>query len=84
MTSGGVPGGWQWGIISKMNANSNNLLEANEQFTIMANVSDSPPTSSMGIPPSGQFILQIRPPVGAAVPISKSAPGGITNWNLLY
>ena len=41
LVAAGVPGGWQWGILSKQNANSNNLLEANEQFTIMANVSSS-------------------------------------------
>jgi flagellin FlaB len=78
------PGGWQWRIMKISNGNANSLLEPNEQFTIEANVSASPPMPSAGIPPSDQFILQIRPPVGAAVPITKSAPGGITNWNLLY
>ena len=79
-----MPGGWQWGILSKQNANSNNLLEANEQFTVMINVSSSAVSTSTGIPPSDQFTLQIRPPVGAALPITKSAPGGITPLNLLY
>jgi flagellin FlaB len=76
--------GWQWMITKISNGNPNTLLEPNEQFTIQVNVSVSPPTTSNGIPPSDQFTLQIRPPVGAAVPITKSAPGGITNWNLLY
>jgi flagellin FlaB len=76
--------GWQWMITKIANGNSNTMLEPNEQFTIQANVSADPPTPSNGIPPSDQFTLQIRPPVGAAVPITKSAPGGITNWNLLY
>ncbi|HUK39234.1 MAG TPA: archaellin/type IV pilin N-terminal domain-containing protein [Methanomicrobiales archaeon] len=87
LTSTGVavtPAAWQWGILSKQNANSNNLLEANEQFTIMANVSSSVSTTSTGIPPSDQFTLQVRPPVGAALPITKEAPGGITPLNLLY
>jgi flagellin FlaB len=81
---GNQPGGWQWMIKSIQNGNANTLLEPNEQFTIQANVSASPPTPSNGIPPSDQFTLQIRPPVGAALPITKSAPGGITPWNLLY
>ena len=84
LVAAGVPGGWQWGILSKQNANSNNLLEANEQFTVMINVSSSAVSTSTGIPPSDQFTLQIRPPVGAALPITKSAPGGITPVNLLY
>ena len=84
LVAAGVPGGWQWGILSKQNANSNNLLEANEQFTVMINVSSSAVSTSTGIPPSDQFTLQIRPPVGAALPITKSAPGGITPLNLLY
>jgi flagellin FlaB len=81
---GGVPGNWQWGIMSKQNANANNMLESNEQFTIMANISGSPPTRSTGLPPSDSFSLQIRPPIGAALPLTKSAPGGITVMNLLY
>jgi len=84
LAPGQVPGGWQWGIISKQNANANNLLEPNEQFTIMANISPSPPTLSTGLPPSDTFTLQIRPSVGAALPITHEAPGGITNMNILY
>jgi len=84
MTTGGVPGGWQWGIIGKQNSNANNLLEPNEQFTVMVNISANPPTSSTGLPPSDQFTLQIRPPIGAALPITKSAPGGINPLNILY
>lgn len=85
--NGGPPAGWQWYIYSKQNANANNQLEANEQFTIMANVTNSLPQAGpqiYGIIPSDQFTLQIRPPVGAALPITKSAPGGITPMNLLY
>jgi len=79
-----MPNGFEWGILSKQNANSNNVLEANEQFTIMANISASANSLSTGVPPSDQFTLQIRPPVGASLPITKEAPGGITPLNLLY
>jgi flagellin FlaB len=75
------PGAWK--ILSIQNGNNNTLLEPNEQFTIQANVSQFLDSRS-GIPPSDQFTLQIRPPVGAALPLTKSAPGGITVWNLLY
>ena len=81
--AGIMPSPGQWKILSIQNGNNNTLLEPNEQFTIQANVSTTLDSHS-GIPPSDQFTLQIRPPVGAALPLTKSAPGGITNWNLLY
>jgi len=78
------PAGWQWDILSIKNGNTNTLLESGEQFTIQVNVTDTSPTMSNGIPPGDTFTLQIRPPVGASLPITKSAPGGITQMNLLY
>jgi len=87
LTSTGVlvpPGSWQWGIMSKQNANANNLLETNEQFTLMVNISPDPPTISNGLPASDTFTLQIRPSVGAALPVTHEAPGDIYPMNILY
>jgi len=83
--SGAQPAAWQWEIQSWQNGNCNNgLLEPGVQFTIEANVSVSPQTISTGIPPGDTFTLQIIPPVGAALPITKTAPGSITPMNVLY
>jgi len=84
---GNQPSGWQWMIKDAQNDpdfGTDTLLKANEQFTIQVNVSSVPMTSSTGIPASDQFTLQIRPPVGAALPLTHSAPGGITTMNILY
>jgi len=81
---GAQPGGWQWTIQSWQNGNCNNgLLEPGVQFTIEANVSASP-SYSTGEPPGDTFTLQIIPQVGAAIPITKTTPGSISNWNVLY
>jgi len=82
---GNPPGGWQWLIMSVQNGNlTSTMLQQNEQFTIEANISADPPTISTGLPPSDTFTLTLRPPIGAALPISHTAPGSITTWNLLY
>ncbi|HVN65673.1 MAG TPA: archaellin/type IV pilin N-terminal domain-containing protein [Methanomicrobiales archaeon] len=75
------PGPWQWCIINVQNADSDALLERNEQFTIEAFLQSD---TTGGLPPSADFTLTIRPDVGAALPIHKSAPGGLTAMNLLY
>ena len=79
--AGAEPGDWQWCILSSQNDDGDASLEKNEQFTIQANLSLD---TTGALLPSDDFTLQIRPDVGAAIPIHKTAPGGITNWNVLY
>ncbi len=74
------PGNWKWCIKNTQNADADATLERNEQFTIQANLTMD---SSGGLMASDDFTLQIRPDVGAAIPLHKSAPGGITPMNLL-
>ncbi|MDD1663505.1 MAG: flagellin [Methanomicrobiales archaeon] len=82
-TSGGgeqpLPGAWQWCISGAQNADGDALLERNEQFTIkvMLDTTD-------GLAPSEDFTLTIRPDIGAALPLHRSAPGGLTAMNVLY
>jgi flagellin FlaB len=78
---GNQPADWQWMIKSSSNDDKDKALEKNEQFTIQVNLSVE---SNGALPASEDFTLQIRPDVGAAIPIHKSAPGGITPMNLLY
>jgi flagellin FlaB len=78
---GAQPGDWQWCILSSQNDDGDAALEKNEQFTIQTNLSMD---SSGALLPSDDFTLQIRPDIGAAIPIHKTAPGGITPMNLLY
>jgi flagellin FlaB len=73
------PGDWQWCIRSSQNDDGDAALERNEQFTLQVNLS-----MTQGLPPSEDFTLTIRPDIGAALPIHKSAPGGLTNMNVLY
>lgn len=73
------PGDYSWGVYSKQNADVDEALERNEQFTIQVNLS-----MAQGLPPSEDFTLTIRPDIGAALPIHKSAPGGLTAINVLH
>jgi flagellin FlaB len=72
-------GDYTWCIISSQNDDGDAALERNEQFTIQVNLA-----MADGLPPSEDFTLTIRPDIGAALPIHKSAPGGLTNMNILY
>jgi flagellin FlaB len=76
---GNQPGDYQWMIKSRQNDDGDAALERNEQFTIQVNIS-----ITQGLPPSEDFTLTIRPDIGAALPIHKSAPGGLTPINVLY
>jgi archaeal flagellin FlaB len=75
------PGPWQWCIVKAQNADDDSLLEKNEQFTIQANLQSD---TAGGLPPSEDFTLTIRPDIGAALPIHKTAPGGLSAMNILY
>jgi flagellin FlaB len=81
---GAQPANYQWCIISQQNADGDSSLENNEKFTIQANLSvgelagyDEP------LPAGEQFTLTIKPDVGAALPLVKTAPGGINIMNIL-
>jgi flagellin FlaB len=78
---GNPPSDYQWMIASQQNSDGDTALERNEQFTIQVNISSA---SDSGLPPSEDFTLTIRPDIGAALPIHKSAPGGLTPMNVLY
>jgi flagellin FlaB len=80
---GAQPGAYQWCIIGSQNDDQDAALERNEQFTIQVNLSAVSDTTG-GLPPSEDFTLTIRPDIGAALPIHKSAPGGLSAMNLLY
>jgi archaeal flagellin FlaB len=81
--AGSQPGAYQWCILSSLNDDKDAALERNEQFTIQVNLSAVDDTTG-GLPPSEDFTLTVRPDIGAALPIHKSAPGGLTPMNLLY
>jgi flagellin FlaB len=78
---GAEPADWQWCITNSQNADTDASLERNEQFTIQVNLTRD---TSGGLMASDDFTLQVRPDIGATIPIHKSAPGGITPMNLLY
>ncbi|MBN1431610.1 MAG: flagellin [Methanomicrobiaceae archaeon] len=68
----------QWGVIlMRNNASADLLLEDQEQFTIMVNPIDD-------ISANQEFNLQIRPAVGTAYTISRTAPARILGVNPLY
>jgi len=73
------PTGSDWAVTRIMNdvGTNNKLLEAGEQFQISAK-----PTNS--IEANDKFTLEIKPAVGAAFDITRSAPGGLNLVNLLY
>jgi len=79
--AGVAPGSYQWCIVSSQNDDGDSALERNEQFTILIKLTD---VSTGGLPPSEDFTLTVRPDIGAALPIHKSAPGGLTAMNVLH
>jgi flagellin FlaB len=75
----GEPSAGKWSVTKINNdvGTNNQLLEAGEQFQISAMPSSS-------IYPNDKFTLEIKPGVGAAFDITRSAPGGLNEVNLLY
>lgn len=69
----------QWGVIRIANSGSSTdlLLENQEQFTILVDPIDA-------IAANQDFQIQIRPAVGTAYAIERSAPARITGVNALY
>jgi len=67
----------QWCIIEKMNANTNNLLEPNEQFIIAVGM----PTTST---PNTKFTINFQPAVGAVLPVTRTVPGAVNAIQPLY
>lgn len=65
-----------WGINSTINANTNNLLEPNEQMVLFVAV----PTSAT---PNKAFTITLLPADGAAYPIIRKVPAGIDSVNIL-
>lgn len=66
----------KWGILQKVNADSNNRLDEREQIVI-----------GVGIPektlPGKHFMIQLLPYVGSATSINCSVPSSLTNINKL-
>lgn len=70
-------GYWAVRAINNDKGTNNKLLEAGEQFEISAEPSNP-------IYPHDRFTLEIKPGVGAAFGITRSAPGGLNQVNILY
>lgn len=73
----------EWGVMKVNNDQnataSNKLLESGEQFEISA----MPPTGDE-ILPNDKFTLEIKPSVGAAFDVTRTAPAGLKPVNVLY
>jgi len=72
-----TPGVGNWSIYAKKNANTGVLLEDREQFVIRANVKD-------GLGTDTQFGLEVKPPKGAVLGITRTTPPQIDHNNVLY
>jgi archaeal flagellin FlaB len=74
------PGANQWAIARDINGNGNTLLEGGEQMDIVVHLAES--TGSIAA--RDTFTLEIKPIVGPALSIARTAPGGIDPVNRLY
>jgi len=75
---GTSPSAGQWSIASVQNEVTNDdVLEKGEQFEIMA----KPPQAILK---NDQFSLEIKPAIGAALSISRTAPASIQAVNIIY
>jgi flagellin FlaB len=77
-SKGSAPGAGQWTIAAVQNqVTDDDVLEKGEQFDIMAQ-----PTNH--ILKNDQFQLEIKPAIGAALSISRTAPASILKVNTIY
>jgi len=67
----------EWGIIEKINANDNTILEPGEQFVIGVSV---PKSSTIPYTP---FTINLQPSVGAVFAVKKTVPAAIDPVNIL-
>jgi flagellin FlaB len=74
------PGANQWSIARDINGNGNTLLEGGEQMDIVVHLTES--TGSIAA--RDTFTLEIKPIIGPALSIARTAPGGIDPVNRLY
>ena len=75
-----VTPGNSWCIAKITNGNSNTYLEAGEQFDIVVALQDG----LNSVSPRDQFTLEVKPIIGPALSIARTAPGGINSVNALY
>ncbi len=66
-----------WGIRSRVNANSNNLLEKGEQIVLQAGTPTSAKTNT-------RITLNLLPSQGAAQAIHRNIPAGLNTVNILF
>ncbi|MDD1666187.1 MAG: flagellin [Methanomicrobiales archaeon] len=74
------PGANNWSIARVINGNGNSLLEGGEQMDIVVHLRES--TGSIAA--RDAFTLEIKPIIGPALSITRTAPGGIDQVNKLY
>lgn len=68
-----------WGIMEILNADGNDpLLESDEQFTLLVAL----PADNL-LEANEEFTLEVRPSVGAVLPISREGPAKISAVNIL-
>ncbi|WP_321506567.1 flagellin [uncultured Methanoregula sp.] len=73
-----APGAGRWTIASVQNeVTIDDVLEKGEQFDIMAKPSSA-------IMKNDQFQMEIKPAIGAALSISRTAPASIQKVNIIY
>jgi flagellin FlaB len=76
-----VPSDWNWVVaLAKKNDSADLLLENQEQFTIIAEL--KPDTTE--VEANKEFTLSLRPAVGTAYSITRTAPSRIEGVNALY
>jgi len=72
---------YNWAVVlAKNNDSSDLLLEDQEQFTIVAKLKDD----TTNVAANDEFTLSLRPAVGTAYSITRSAPSRIETVNVLY
>ena len=80
LLSNSNPGVNQWAIARDINGNGNALLESGEQMDIVVHLAED--TGSIAA--RDTFTLEIKPIIGPALSITRTAPGGIDPVNKLY
>ncbi|HXW98313.1 MAG TPA: archaellin/type IV pilin N-terminal domain-containing protein [Methanomicrobiales archaeon] len=69
-----------WCIAKITNGNTNTYLESGEQFDIVVTLQDG----FSAIAPRDQFTLEVKPIIGPALSIARTAPTAISTVNAIY
>jgi flagellin FlaB len=74
-----------WSLTKVITVNSDNLLDENEMFLITVDLTGlSYNGTAVSVGAYQRFMLEVKPPTGAVLPVERTVPGRVTDMVNLY